>query len=474
MSNTQKKRKPKRHVDPQIQARINKEKAQAAQLEKAKQKVVIFPSENKFQPRSSPFNAAVKARNVPNEIRNSYINYQHIQREFQQKKAQCVGTLMGKAGGPCLIIGSGPSFDDILPVLHKWEGAIICSPSHASTLVKWGNAPDVIVALDYRSDFPHGMYVDDWRKYPETKLFLHPCCNQHIVQAWKWSKYYYRTLKPEDEFYDRILPIAYPQIKVHMLVFSCSIPSQIGMAKLLGYEPIFLVGCDFSIYRFRKWEYKRQKAKIFGKELPLPWSKGEWIQAAKPGPDVTNLIQADNGQWSNRIQLFYKRSMFMGLRLDRLQTFSVIGENSKYSVIYEFPTVTIEELIRDQGWKLEHKYWTPEQMVRNLERYLCGQESFPIPMVYKGQADSEDADVHFIELDDPDKHLLPVLMKYREQFNLALDPEEKAKYLLGLRDEYQEKQKAMREAHGLDPEGKEERKVSSPLRRGGGDGSDGK
>jgi hypothetical protein len=172
MSHT-KKTRPKRKVDPRVQQKINLEKARKEQLEKAKRNVVIFPTENQFQPRSTPFNKTVKARNVPMEIRNSYANYDRIMAEFAQGRAQCVGTRHGKHGGPCLIIGSGPSLDDALPVIEKWEGGIICSPSHASSLVKWGRPPDYVLALDYRSEFHHGMLVDNWRKYPTSLDYLY-------------------------------------------------------------------------------------------------------------------------------------------------------------------------------------------------------------------------------------------------------------------------------------------------------------
>ena len=84
------------------------------------------------------------------EIRNSYYNHFGIWQRYKEHAASDMPKGEPGSKGPAIVIGSGSTLDKALPRLKDWEGAIICSPSHLSTLVYHGCEPDYLLLLDPR------------------------------------------------------------------------------------------------------------------------------------------------------------------------------------------------------------------------------------------------------------------------------------------------------------------------------------
>ncbi len=326
------------------------------------------------------FNANIRRTHIPEEIRNSYENYQFIKRQFtgRKKRARDLDAQRGSGRGPILVIGSGPSFESMLPILHKWKGAVICTSSHATTCVHAGKDPTYIAQLDHRS-VPSKLNCNWWRGR-DTSLIIHPTVNHAFMKNWKGRTYFYRKIMPDVALHGEIIPQAYGQwITMKMAVFSSSVPAQIGLADTMGYSPIILVGCDFGVDRFRKWSYEKRE-----KWLPRTWPFGHWVRQAPPAREVNHLMTAENGVLSTNVQIYYKRSLICGWRLDKSQVIHAVwGLNrgaKKTSVLEEFPQGDAEEIVETQGANLQDLYLSIDEIKDVADKFLIRQRTYPIPI----------------------------------------------------------------------------------------------
>lgn len=329
------------------------------------------------------FNDNVRRTHIPEEIRNSYENYERIKWQFtrwrKSKRAQDVDERKGQ--GPILLIASGPSLNNVLPILHKWNGAIICTASHATSCVHAGKDPTYIVSLDHRQR-PE-KFNCNWWYGRDSALITHPAINPEFNKRWKGKTYFYRKMVPDVNLHAVIIPLAYGQwIKTQLAVFSSSTPAMLGLAEIMGYSPIILVGCDFGLDYFRKWSYEKR-----ADWMPRAWPFGHWVQAPHKKLDteqMKSMMIAENGVKTNKIQVYYKRSMICGWRLDKSQVIHAVwglnrGEK-KTSILEEFPQGDAEETIEAQGTNLEDLYLTVEEIKEVADKFLMRQRTYPIPI----------------------------------------------------------------------------------------------
>jgi len=340
------------------------------------------------------YNTGTAGLVMPLDIKHSYANWQYITQEFVDGRAKDMQVLADKCRGPALLFGSGPSMDDLMPMIHDFKGSVCCSTSQATTLLYYGKSPDLIVQLDAQTRLDE-LIAPTWSK--NTILCLNPGCHPDIVQAWKGPKLYYRPIDPSREFYNMILPMAYPQITTQLLLFSCSPAAQLGILRNLGYNPIFLVGLDMGFpknkSRFTWWHWREFGAEIHnGKYKTGGW---RWI----PDPPTAmpeEFIRSKNGVLTDRTNLFFKRSIFAVTLLETHRPEAPQVIYASKGIFTEFPIVDGREVIAKQGQGFEKLYRTAEETRNVCERYLATQSMY----VVEFDAGGGQKGVRFIECED--------------------------------------------------------------------------
>ena len=374
------------------------------------------------------YNESTKKVILPIEIKHSYYNHKRIWKDINEThKGFDLGSIkFPEKNGPAMIIGSGQSLDKAGPLLKDWKGAIFCSTSQASTLCYYGRDPDYICALDPRLAVSELSYIDTWDNR-NSVLIAHPCISPVVLDFWPNKIYYYRIMEPASPFYTETLAQSYDFISLYLFLFSCAIAAQLGLAKTMGYDPLYLVGCDFGapndIYRYTSYRWKTvsmdgmYKAKDEqGQEW---WKRGTFtadkvpqdfqmirrnleIEEMKPSPLAKEReVICNNGVKSDAIQVYYKRSVMCVARLDM----SNIINTSTEGIITEFPEAEIEEVVEKQGMGFSDRYLTEAQKRNVYEEYLASQDTYVVQF--------KNGSLRFIETKNPLVEM-PVFLKGME------------------------------------------------------------
>jgi len=375
------------------------------------------------------YNESTKKVILPIEIKHSYYNHKRIWKDINEThKGFDLGSVeFSKSNGPALIVGSGQSLDKAGPLLKNWQGAIFCSTSQASTLCYYDRPPEYIVALDPRLAVSELSYIDTWDN-KDSILIAHPCISPVVLDFWPNKIFYYRIMEPTSNFYTETLAQSYDFISLYLFLFSCAIAGQLGLAKVMGYDPLYLVGCDFGapndIYRYTSYRWKTASMKGL---YPTKNENGQdiWrmdtftldkvpqdfqlikrnleIEELKPSPLAKEReVICNNGVKSDAIQVYYKRSVMCVARLDM----SNIINTSTEGIITEFPEATIEEVIEKQGRGFSDRYFTTAQKRKSYDEYLATQNTFVIEF--------KDGSLRYIESKNPLVEM-PVFLKGMEQ-----------------------------------------------------------
>jgi len=364
-------------------------------------------TERTYKSDSTQYNRSTDKAQTIHEQYNATQNWPIIQARIKAGTA-CDISAAGKAGKPCIIVGSGGSLDETIPYLKDWEGGIICSTSQAVTLVKFGAPPTHIYALDPFCTFEEIDGVD-WSQY-NTKLITSPTVWPTLIEKWPNDIILYRQSRGKsNSFYANMLNIMYsdreckdeklrvasfvPQIKTQVTLFACSPPGQLFSAQVLGYTNIFLTGCDFGYTngkdRFTEWTCKN----------------GEWDEHPKPydalPQDVKDrTVMSNNGILMDIVHTFYKKNMISAWRLG-LQSCWTMGETT----ITEMPKADIKHVIERQG---EHiKGYSTKQIEDISETYLAGVGAFVI---------ESPAGFSFVESEKPEDELIKYMTGMRRQY----------------------------------------------------------
>lgn len=378
-------------------------------------------TENELRTKSDQYNQITHNMQFLHELYNATFNHRIIMDGMKDGRVKDLSEEPKREGEKCIIVGSGPSLDETLPYLKEWKGSVICTTSHASTLIYHGCVPDYILALD---PFSHWDWIDgiDWSKY-KTKLILTPTVWHELVSKWPNEMLLYRQDQAgKEQFYIRELSVMYsdrehiegraerdfkfvPHIRTQLTLFSCSPPAQLYAADMLKYETVFLCGVDFA--------YNKEKTRF------TAWHKtsGEWVKSeslykppekeySEPTSNADSKeIETNNGLLSTPQMLFYKKNMFSAMRLS-MQNCYVCGEGA----ITEIPQISPADMIRKQEYKFKHM--KPSKLKVILEKYLAGVGGF----VIVSEVDGKEA-FTFIESDNPDFEIPDYIGKMNIVYN---------------------------------------------------------
>ncbi len=316
------------------------------------------------------------------EILNSYYNHPLILHDFATGRGKNLEPAVGK--GPALIIGSGPTLDEAHDLVRGWKGGIFCSSSQAVTMLALGKRDFHCVVVDVKTLSNEFIPLDEFEGKNIT-MITHPGMEPEVIQCWRWNKLYFRIIVHNMQFYTETMPIAYPMIRTTLYVYGCVAASQIMMAKLLGYNPLYLVGCDFG------FPDNRSRFAGFHKV------DGEWKQDPPSPPPRFQLhpkVTYRNGCTSDHFNAYYKQTFMNAWRL----TLSDMWKVGKKGGLYEVPSISSEELLACQGEIPRDKYVLSNKDKQDIcERYLLqyGTYTFEFP---SGQ-------VEFVVFGDEEKEL---------------------------------------------------------------------
>lgn len=311
------------------------------------------------------FNKNVRNYWIRNWAYNAFENYEYIKKEFEDGRVHCLSKIPRVKDVPAIIVGSGYSLEEALPILRFWKGALFSSPSTARILDHWAADPTFIMAVDTSEDVAEKLRGPE---YTDTALLTHPCSDPKTIRAWKGEKYYFRMNELEGEFIPNVLGLVYPWIKASLLNAGCFANTAIMVAHTMGFSPIYLVGVDFGFpidetgkprERFRDVDLK---AKYVYKWKPIMYadtSKNEMVE--------------DCGIWTTETNLFYKRAL-MGIYKHYLPNLISCSKG----ILRELPFVPAEEVINHQGLGFDQFLLSTEQIDELVDSYLIprGQYAF--------------------------------------------------------------------------------------------------
>lgn len=300
---------------------------------------------------SQAFNRRTTERHFINEVRFSFYNHPILIEALNSGRAVDLVRLPKQKEKCVLLIGSGPTLNEALPYLEGWPGDIICTTSHASTLIYHGREPEHILALDPDSR-PDELYVDTWEGR-NSILHTHPGVNPDLMKWWKGKIALFRKLQPQTPFYAQDQAIGYGTLgpvresryqgtEGQLLVTSqipmlaCAPAAQVCIAKDLGYKQIYLVGCDFSfpdgMYRFADWRF------IDGR-----WKENPTVQVDMRPQTIDPIFQTEyEGLLSSALMTFYSHQVVIAWRITECD---IINTSDK-GILKVFPYVPFQEVLR--------------------------------------------------------------------------------------------------------------------------------
>lgn len=370
---------------------------------------------------STGYNSATKGAQLPHEARNAAENYAVIVQAFADGRARDVSDEPKANKAPCLVIGSGGSLDIALPLLDTWKGGIICTTSHALSLMRFGVQPTHIVALDPFCQWSEIEGVD-WAR-TRTKLVTVPTVWPDLIHGWPGEMLLYRqNMGQPDSFYHTTLNHQYsrregkrgaplfPLIKTEVTLFACSPPLQLFVAQVLGYGDVFLCGCDFSYTynkdRFTDWTPKESLRLIkpgnaASFEIPTAWEEHPHPYDSLPESVAEQTIMGMNGIPMHPIHAYYKKNTISAWRLSKQDVWT-----TDHGAITEMPYADIKRVIKQQGHLFLGR-WSDEKKARAADEYLALQGAFVIEL---------DHGMSFVEATDPAKDLVDYMRNINRQY----------------------------------------------------------
>lgn len=389
------------------------------QDEEAIKKEPVPRTESDVHSESANYNAGTIAKQLFHEEVNSAYNHHVIVDAYNSGRARDISDEPRKNGQPCIILGSGPSLDRSIENLRGWEGGIICTNSHARTLMHYGIEPTHILVLDPFSDWPEISGID-WSK-TKTKLIVQPGVMPDLVKNWPNEMLLYvQNAGSRDSFYATTQKRQYTwrtgpirettfhfMIRTEIVVFACSPCMQLFAADLLGYGACFLAGVDFGFVdnkeRFTDWDFD---------------DNGNWRENVHPFMANDKTIVGNNGVPTEDIHLFYKKNFLSAWRLSHQTIYS-----TDRGLMKEVPFIPIGEVVACQGLCGEKQ--KEEDIDTITEKYLANVGAFVIK--------TKKAGIAYVESAAPEKELLAYMQglnrsyecsRCRQKFTLKDDSKE--------------------------------------------------
>jgi hypothetical protein len=312
-------------------------------------------------------NAKYAAGALKREILNSYYNHPLILHDFATGRGRTLPPGQGK--GPALIIGSGPTLDEAHDLVRGWQGGLFCSSSQCVAMLALGKREFNIVAVDVKTLSNEFQPMDAFEGRDCT-LITHSGMDPELIQTWRGKKLYFRIVVHGIPYYTEISPIAYPMITTSMYVYGCVVACQIMMASMMGYNPLYLVGCDFG------YPEERSRFTNFHRK-----DDGSWEMDPTPEPvryTIHPKVVMRNGCASDHFQAYYKQTLFNVWRLTMADIFRVGSKGC----LYELPGISAAELLATQGnLRPERMVYSQRDKQNICERYLqqYGTYTFEYP-----------------------------------------------------------------------------------------------
>jgi hypothetical protein len=350
---------------------------------------------------SDKYNSGTKQLQLIHEILNSAENWQPIVNAIKSGKARDISDEPKITGNKaCFILGSGPSLDDSIKYLKDWEGGIICTTSHALTLMYYGIEPTHILILDPFCQWNELSGVD-WSK-TKTKLIMHPGCYSDLITNWPNEVLLYlQNSGRADSFYsdeqqkmytwrdgDFRKSLFHFYIRTGITIFACSPPMQIFAGEVLGYDSFFLAGCDFAYHtdkdRFTDYTLEDEIINDSMKTNKTLWIKHEHLF----DPNNPNLVKTNSGLLSEPIHIYYLKNMISSWRLCGKTMYT-----TDHGAMIQVPYHDIKAVIKRQGDFPKQAKWFIDE---TTDKYLASVGAYVIE-TSKG--------VSFIEAADFEKDL---------------------------------------------------------------------
>jgi hypothetical protein len=332
---------------------------------------------------SSKYNEGTKNAQLIHEILNSGANWTNIVNKIKAGKARDISdepkVLSNTA---CFILGSGPSLDDSIQYLKDWEGGIICTTSHAMTLMYYGIEPSHILILDPFCQWSELAGVD-WSK-TKTKLIMHPGCYPDLIENWPNDiLLYLQNAGRLDSFYQNEQQKMYSwrtgdyrlstfnfYIRTGITIFACSPPMQLFVGEVLGYDKFYLAGCDFAYHtdkdRFTDYTININHEDHGEQGDILSWEKHEHLMK----PDNPNLFKTNSGLLSEPIHIYYLKNMISAWRLCGKTMYT-----TDHGAMIQVPYKDIKDVIKRKG---DYPYQTKFFINDVCDKYLTKTGAFVI------------------------------------------------------------------------------------------------
>jgi len=379
--------------------------------------------EGQVRVESNMYNQGTANAQLIHEILNSATNWAPLVNKLKSGIAKDISDEPKvKNNKNCFILGSGPSLDKSIQYLKDWEGGIICTPSHALTLMYYNIEPTYILILD-----PFSRYMElegiDWSK-TKTKLIIHPGVNPDIISNWPNEiLLYLQNAGRADSFYaneqrkmyswreteDTRATTFHFYIKTELTIFACSPPMQLFAGQLLGYEKFYLAGCDFAYLdnkeRFTSYTIKNKTGGYYSNTQLIKTEKNdtdiiEWEKHEFPlNLENKYLVKTNNNLYSEAIHIYYLKNLISAWRLCEKTIYT-----TDKGAIQDIPFHDIKAVIKNNGnYPLQSKGF-----IHNIcDKYLASVGAFVIE-TEKGNS--------FIESNNPEKDLLEFMNKVKMRY----------------------------------------------------------
>ena len=360
---------------------------------------------------SAMYNASTQMVQLIHEEYNAAYNHRYIIDRWKAGMVRDISEEPSANGAPVVICGSGPSLDDQIEHLRDWRGGIVCSTSHALTLMRYGIEPTHIMSLD---PFCYWEAIEgvDWSK-TRTKLIATPTSWPTLIENWPNEILLFRQNNGRpDSFFATTLRNMYTEregtrhtAKFHVIartectMFACSPPAQLFLADRLGYGTAVLAGVDFAFHggkqRFTGYTVKRPAQALTagnaaGFEIPTEWERHDYPFRIPEDPEEQRkFIVTNNGLYTEQIHLYYRKNMMSAWRLSCKNLIT-----ADEGAMVEVPHMPIEKIIKRQD-KLPVK--RREWIIDTTEKYLASVGAWVVT--------DENGGHNFVESEKPEEEI---------------------------------------------------------------------
>lgn len=316
------------------------------------------------------YNSQIRAGWLPFWGKNAAENYSFIKATFEKENKDAGALTTREHHDSVLIIGSGPSLNDIEPYLKDWEGDIMCSSSHLAFFEALGITPTYCFIID--ADPTQSFLVTE-ANTKDVTLVTHPNMDPVILKAWQGDVRYFRMHDPGDEYFSQIMPIMYSEfmdyetqkkwsgVNAYVLNAGNVTNTQINVAHFYGYKSLFLCGVDLSFpndqYRFLG--YKRTE-------------DGFEKETESVIPENKPLKKGMNGLKTDQVSCFYKYSTMILWGMDCPEIYSC-----SRGILTDIPYIPPADVVASQGtiaekYKIDNdtKYKIAQQYLRYRGIYI--------------------------------------------------------------------------------------------------------